>query len=144
MAIAGVPADVALTCPRCRFRRFMVNVDGGTLFRCQGCEWYFTLSTQAPTGTGTAAVTAGSTVAITVASGGTSFTSGMLLLYDTAVSANAEVVTVTATGSATSIPVAGGFIKSHSSSAAFGQLSIGSTLSGVGEDQVPNLPGWGF
>ncbi len=47
----GVPTGVALKCPRCRVLRPFVNVDGGTLFRCGACEWYWTLSTQAPTGT---------------------------------------------------------------------------------------------
>jgi len=91
----GVPATVALTCPRCKTYRQFVNVDGGTLFRCAGCEWYWSLGTQAPTGTDTATLAVGGT-SLTVASGGTAFTSGMLLLFDTTV--NAEVLKVTATG----------------------------------------------
>ena len=137
---AGVPSDVLLTCPRCHALRLFVNVDGGTLFRCGGCEWYFTLSTQAPTGTTNAAAVQGAT-AISVASGGASFTSGMKILWDTG--SSAEVVTATATGTATSIPVTAA-IKAHNSAVVIGQLLISSTFSGVGEDAVPNLPGWGF
>lgn len=129
----GVPAVVLLTCPRCHFPREFINIDGGTAFRCQGCEWPFTLSAIAPAGTATAALALGGT-AITVASGGASFTSGMLLLYDTGTSA--EVLRVTATGSATSIPVTAA-IKAHLTGATFGQLQVAPTLSGIGENQVP-------
>lgn len=138
--VAGVPAAVALTCPRCHFPRPFENVDGGTLFRCSGCEWYFTLSTQAPTGTTNAAGVVGAT-AISVASGGASFTSGMKILWDTGTAA--EVVTATATGAATSIPVTAA-IKAHNSAVAIGQLLVSPTLTGPGLDTVPNLPGWGF
>jgi hypothetical protein len=130
---AGVPAALTLRCPRCRILHSFVNVDGGTQFRCSGCEWPFTLSAVAPTGAATATVAAGAT-AITVASGGASFTAGMLLLVDTL--ANAEVVTVTSTGSATSIPVTA-FIKGHTTGYTFGQLANNPTLSGFGENQVP-------
>jgi hypothetical protein len=140
--VAGVPAAFYPTCPRCKTYRRFVNVDGGTLFRCGGCEWYWTLSTQAPTGSATAPVTAGVTTAITVASGGASFTSGMLLLYDTL--ASAEVVTVTGSATGVSVPVPAGFIKSHLTGVAFGKLLISPALSGVGLDAVPNAPGWGF
>src|SRR5260221_12574950 len=98
----GVPAAQALTCPRCKVLRKFVNVDTATLYRCGGCEWYFTLGTQAPAGTDTATLAAGGT-ALTVASGGASFTNGMLLLFYTGV--NAEVLRVTSTATATNIPV---------------------------------------
>lgn len=135
-----VPAAQYLVCPRCKILRSFVNVD--TLYRCSACEWYWTLGTHAPTGTDTAAVTAGVTTAITVASGGASFTGGMLLLFDTGV--NAEVVKVTATGTATNIPVCGGFIRNHAANATFGQLLISSTLSGVGQAQVRGPAPYGF
>lgn len=136
----GVPAAVQLTCPREKVVRLFINVDGGTQFRCNGCEWYWSLGTKAPTGTTNAARAVGTTT-IPVASGGASFTSGMLILVDTA--SNAEVVTATATGSATSIPVTA-FIKAHNSAVAIGQLNITPTLTGVGLDAVPSAPGWGF
>src|SRR5260221_9772167 len=98
----GVPTALTLTCPRCKTLRKFVHVDTATLFRCGGCEWYFTLGTQAPTGTDTATLAVGGT-ALTVASGGASFTSGMLLLFDTG--SNAEVLRVTSTATATNIPV---------------------------------------
>lgn len=138
--VQGVPATVLLTCPRCKIVRQLVNVDGGITFRCPGCEWYLTLGTQAPTGTTNAARSVGQNT-ISVASGGASFTSGMQILYDTG--SNAEVVTATATGSATSIPITA-LIKAHSSAVAIGQLSITPTNSGVGLDAVPSAPGWGF
>jgi hypothetical protein len=145
----GTPTAVPLVCPRCKVPRQFVNVDGGTLFRCKGCEWYFTLSTQAPTSTANAVRAAGSTT-IPVASGGASFTNGMLLLYDTGV--NAEVLVVNGSASGTSIPVAApfywpavaGMIKSHGAAPTFGQLLVSSTLGGVGQDSVPANPGYGF
>lgn len=206
--VAGVPAAVTLTCPRCKTLRSFFNVDGGTLFRCGGCEWYWTLGTPAiatpavpattvnatnNTGTiiaatitggtltavtvngsqvgttaGTYLVPAGGTINITytvapswtwalpvingsmiagatavpVASGGTYFTAGMKLFIDT--STAAEVLTVASGASATSIPVSPAALKAHSNGTAFGTLLISSTLGGVGEDQVPASPGWGF
>jgi hypothetical protein len=134
--VQGVPAAFLLRCPKERQLRRFVNVDGGTVFRCSGCEWYWTLGTQAPTGTSTAVLNAGGT-AITVASGGASFTSGMLLLYDTAGSVNAEVLTVTTTGTATNIPVSAA-VKGHLTGALFGQLLVSPTLTGFGLDAVPN------
>jgi len=137
----GVPTAQYLTCPRCKVRRLFENVDGGTQFRCAGCEWFFTLSTQAPTNTTNAARSAGATT-LPVASGGASFTSGMLSLVDTG--ANAEVVQATATGSATSVPVTA-LAKAHNSAVAIGQLLVSATYGGVGVgDAVPNAPGWGF
>jgi hypothetical protein len=105
------------------------NVTG----RCSGCEWTFGFSTQAPTGTGTAVLNAGGT-AITVASGGASFTNGMLLLCDTA--QNAEVLTINGVSTATNIPIAAA-VRGHSFSVTFGQLLISSTYSGTGQEQVP-------
>jgi hypothetical protein len=131
--VAGVPTAFFAICPRCKIRRSFVNINGGTSFRCSADEWPYSLTAVAPTGTSTAALSAGGT-AITVASAGASFTAGMLLLYDTATLA--EVLTVTSTGSATSIPVTAA-IKAHSGGATFGQLLIAPTLSGVGEEQVP-------
>jgi len=46
----GVPVATQLRCPRCKILRSFVNVNGGTTFRCAGCEWYLTLSAVAPTG----------------------------------------------------------------------------------------------
>lgn len=140
--IPGMPVDVRLTCPRCKLLpRLFVAVDGKTLYRCNGCEWYFTLGTQAPTGTDTATLAVGGT-AITVASGGASFTSGMLILFDTGT--NTEVLTVAAGATGTNIPLSTPAIKAHLANATFGQLLISSTLGGVGQDQVPANPGWGF
>jgi hypothetical protein len=137
---AGVPAALTLTCPRCKTLRKFVHVDTATLYRCGGCEWYFTLGTQAPTGTDTATLAVGGTT-LTVASGGASFTSGMLLLFDTG--SNAEVLRVTSTGTATNIPVSAA-IKAHLANATFGQLLISSTLSGVGQAAVPGPAPYGF
>src|SRR6516162_688871 len=80
MAVA-VPQALILTCPRCHLPRRFVAIDGATSYRCSACEWYYTLSPVAPTGTASGALAAGGT-AITVASGGASFTAGMLVLYD--------------------------------------------------------------
>jgi hypothetical protein len=66
----------------------------------------------------------------------------MRLLYD--VGTLAEVVMVTTTGSATSIPVAAGFARPHLTAVTFGQLSVNPTLSAAGENAVPGAPGWGF
>jgi hypothetical protein len=136
----AAPAAYLLTCPRCKaLRPFMMtdNITG----RCGGCEWTFTFSTQAPTGTANAAITAGVSTAISVASGGASFANGMYLLLDTG--QNAEVVKVTGTPTGTSIPVPV-FVRSHNSAAAFGQLLISSTYSGVGQEQVPAAAPYGY
>jgi hypothetical protein len=140
--VQGVPADVYLTCQRCHYRRLFVNVDGGTVFRCSGCEWYWTLSTQAPTGTDTATLLVGG-LALTVASGGASFTAGMLILFDTLV--NAEVLTAAAGATGVNIPLAApGAMKAHLANATFGQLLMTPTNSGFDMNAVPNNPGWGF
>ena len=138
--VQGVPAAVTLTCPREKILRRFGNIDGGITFRCSGCEWTYTLGTQAPTGTTNASRAIGAAT-IPVASGGASFTIGMSILIDT--STSAEVVVATATGSATSIPVTP-FIKAHNSAVAIGQLLVSSTYAGIGEDAVPAAPGWGF
>jgi hypothetical protein len=138
--VQGIPAATTLTCPRCKILRRLENVSGGNVFRCSGCEWNLSLTTQAPTGT-TNASRAIAAATIPVASGGASFTGGMLILIDTL--ANAEVVTATSTGSATSIPVTP-FLKAHNSGVAIGQLLIVPTYTGVGLDAVPNVGGYGF
>ena len=129
-----------IACPRCHATRQFMN--RGLTWTCVGCEWRFTLSTQAPTGTNTAAVGSppGSVVTIPVASGGASFTAGMQLVYDTA--GNAEVVVVGGGATATSIPVPAGFARTHAANATFGQLAIASTWPQL--DLAPALPGWGF
>lgn len=138
--VQGVPAAVTLVCPREKFPRLFVNVDGGITFRCAGCEWSYTLATKAPTGVTNASRSIGAAT-IPVASGGASFTSGMVILIDTGTAA--EVVTATATGSATSIPVTA-FIKAHNSAVAIGQLAVNPSFGGVGQDQIPVAPSWGF
>lgn len=140
----AIPASAVVSCPRCKALRLFVNVSAGsTLFRCGGCEWTYTFSTQAPTGTTNAAITTPSTTfALSVASGGASFTSGMVLYVDTTTSA--EVVTVIGAATGTSIPVPSGFAKSHLTATAFGQLLISSTFAATGEEAVPAAPGWGF
>lgn len=137
----AIPANITLVpCPRCSnaLRTFLNVSGGGVTYLCTGCEWRFTLGTKAPTGTGTAAVTTAST-AITVASGGASFTAGMILLYDTG--SAADVLRVGAGATGTNIPVAG-FAKAHSGGATFGQLSLTPTYSGI--ETVPPAAGWGF
>ena len=145
----AIPSELFIACPRCKTTRMFVDVSGGgTLFRCGGCEWSFTLGTVAPTSTSTASVVIGGTT-ITVASGGASFTNGMFLLYDTGT--NTEVLVVNGSATGTSIPVAGqwagqtraGFAKNHGT-CTFGQLSLSSTQGAVGEEAVPAAPGWGF
>jgi hypothetical protein len=153
--VATLPAGSLVFCPRCKALRYFIDLSAGAiLYRCSGCEWQFTFTAVAPTGTSNAAITApsGSTFAISVASGGASFTGGMLLLYDTGV--NAEVLRVSATGSATVIPVGSGtatpgevqsgFAKTHLTAATFGQLLVSPSFSAVGEQAVPAAPGWGF
>lgn len=148
MAVA-VPAAYRLTCPRCKSTRFFVSIDGGVTQRCKGCEWQFTMSTQAPTSTDTATLAVGGT-ALTVASGGASFTNGMFLLFDTG--ANAEVLVVNGSSTATNIPVTSapfwpvftGAVKAHGSNATFGQLLLTPSFNAAGEQAVPAAPGWGF
>jgi hypothetical protein len=65
----------------------------------------------------------------------------MKLLFDTG--QNAEVLTVSGTASATNIPVTAA-IRAHAINATFGQLLISSTYSGVGQEQVPGPPPYGF
>lgn len=139
MAVA-TPTAIRLTCLRCKTPRQMVQIDGGTLLRCSACEWPHSMAPVAPTGTATAGLAAGAT-AITVASGGASFTGGMVLIYDTGLLT--EILTVTSTGSATSIPVSAA-AKTHLTGATFGQLAVTLSLSGVGLEQVPGNPGYGF
>jgi len=140
MAVA-VPTAIRLSCPRCRTLRVFGAIDGATTFRCSACEWYYTLSAAAPTGTSNAVLAAGGT-AIGVASGGASFTNGMILLYDTG--QLTEVLTVNGSATATSIPVTAAS-RGHSSAATFGQLAIAPRDSGIGVgDAVIPAPGWGF
>lgn len=140
MAVA-VPAAIRLSCPRCRALRAFVAIDGAALFRCSACELLYSLATQAPTGTSSAILAAGGT-AITVASGGASFTSGMILLYDTG--QLTEVLTVNGAATGTSIPVTAA-VRGHATSAPFGQLAIAPTYSGYGVEQQPiPAPAWGF
>ena len=131
---------VFMTCPRCNATRlFRIP---GILYRCTACEWLFALTAQAPTGTSTAAVTSppSSVTAITVASGGASFTAGMSVLYDTG--GTPEVVAVGGGATATSIPIPAGFTRTHASGAAFGQVSIATAYPTA--ETVPPAPGWGF
>ena len=115
MAVA-TPTRIFLTCLRCKTGRYMVQIDGGTLIRCNGCEWPHSV--------------------------GASFTGGMVLAYDTGLAT--EILTVTATGSATSIPVSAA-AKSHLTGVTFGQLAVTLTLGGqFGLEQVPPAPGYGF
>ena len=146
----AIPAGVFITCPRCKVPRPFLDVSEGSVqYRCAGCEWTFTLTTTAPTGTANAARAQGSNT-ISVASGGASFTNGMTLLYDTGV--NAEVVQVNGVPTGTSIPIAGqfsgetrdGFAKGHGAAPTFGQLAVSSTFGGVGQEAVPANPSWGF
>jgi hypothetical protein len=128
----GSPATYTLYCPRCLASRLFFNIDGASFtYRCGGCEWAFLLGTQSPTDTTNAAITAGSSTALSVASGGASFTSGMLILVDTG--SGAEVVT-SGTGTGTSIPVPGGFVKNHLSGVAIGQLLLSPAQSAVDAD----------
>jgi hypothetical protein len=121
--------------------RQFAAIDGSVTFRCKACEWYYTLTAVAPTSVSSAILAAGGT-AITVASGGTSFTSGMILLYDTGTLT--EVLTVNGASTATSVPVTAA-AKAHASAAAFGQLAVNPSYGGigVGDAVIPN-PGWGF
>jgi hypothetical protein len=137
----AIPASFNFVpCPRCSNTvRLMVNISqGGVVYRCAGCEWQFTASTQAPTAVSNALVAVGA-VAIPLAAGGASFTIGMSLLYDTGTSA--EILRVTATGSATSIPVSA-FGKAHATATAFGQLLLTPVLQTI--ERVPPAPSWGF
>lgn len=137
----AVPATVRLTCPREKVVRLFVGVSAGsTQYRCMGCEWFWTLGTQAPTGTSNALISIGGT-AISVASGGASFTNGMVLLIDTTTSA--EVVTVNGSATGVSIPITA-VIKAHATSMSFGQLLATPSYNGFDMDAVPNPGGWGY
>ncbi|HYK70436.1 MAG TPA: hypothetical protein VEV45_21000 [Streptosporangiaceae bacterium] len=140
MAVA-IPQAIQMSCPRCRALRKFVAIDGGALYRCGGCEWQWSFGTQAPTGTATAVLNAGGT-AITVASGGASFTNGMLLAYDTG--QLLEILTVNGSATATNIPVTPAS-RSHLSAVTFGQLLVSQSFTGFGVDGVtiPNPP-YGF
>ena len=139
--MAAVPATLRLTCPRCRALRYFAAIDGVVTFRCAACEWYYLLSPVAPTGTSNAALSAGGT-AIGVASGGASFTNGMILLIDTGTLS--EVVTVNGAATGTSIPVTAA-VRGHASAMTFGQLAIAPKYGGIGVgDAVIPAPGWGF
>jgi hypothetical protein len=155
MAIADAAAAVPVvapdpTCPRCGTNWTFTNLNGaGTSYMCQGCEWHFTLSAGSPSGTTNGAITAGSTTAVPVASGGASFTNGMFLFMSD--SANSEVTMVSGTSSATSIPVftggsaygngalTNGFAFSHLSGISFGKLVV--TPAGTGQLAQP-ASGW--
>lgn len=138
---AAVPAAVLLTCPRCHALRAFAAMDGQASYRCKGCEWFMALTAVAPTGTSNAALAVGGT-AIGVASGGASFTNGMLLLYGTGILT--EVLTVNGTPTGTSVPVTAA-VKAHTSGATFGQLAIAPAYGGTGVgDAVVPAPGWGF
>jgi ribosomal protein L37AE/L43A len=140
VAVAS-PQAVTLSCPRCRILRQFQAIDGSVTWRCKACEWYYTFTAAAPTGTSSATLAAGGT-AITVASGGASFTNGMILLYDTGT--NTEVLTVNGSSTATSIPVTAA-AKAHASAVTFGQLAIAPTYTGAGDQgAVIPAPGWGF
>lgn len=141
MAVA-VPAAIRLTCPRCRILRAFVAIDGQVSFGCSGCELRMSLSAVAPTGTSNATLAAGGT-AISVASGGASFTNGMLLLYD-GTGTSCEVLTVNGTATGTSIPVTAA-VKAHSTAATFGQLAIAPSYAGYGVEAQPiPAPPWGY
>src|SRR5215475_1177311 len=140
--IAALPTEFIATCPRCKTLRLFVNESqSGTGYFCAGCEWDFTIGTQAPTGTTNAAITAGVSVTLSVASGGASFTNGMLLMVDGGTTA--EVVQVVGSATGTSIPVPGGFSLNHGSAAPFGQLLLTPQNLTAG-NRVPNNPPWGF
>lgn len=135
------PVTVTMPCPREKASRLFINVDGATAtYRCAGCEWTYTVGTQAPTGTTNATATAGVSTSLGVASGGASFTSGMFLAVGTGTAA--EVVQVVGTATATVIPVPGGFVRTHNSGTTFGQLLL--TPQQTATDKVPSAPGWGF
>lgn len=140
----AMPSEVTVRCPRCWQARRMVNVSGGGVqYRCDGCEWTFTYGITTPNTTINASASAGATT-LSVASGGASYTNGMVLLIDSAT--GAEVVIVNGASTGTSIPVrsatptgrvTSGLIKAHNSGTAFGQLAAASTYGGTGEEAVP-------
>ena len=156
MTTPAVPAaewiDGSTGCPRCgHFPASFVNISGTTVL-CPRCEWEFTLSAQAPAGTTNGAVAAGAT-ALPVASGGTSFTAGMVLLVGTG--SAAEVIAAGSGATGTSVPVPGryspalgayqGLAQPHASGTGFGQLAITGVYGTlVGAAEVPNPPGWGY
>jgi hypothetical protein len=134
----GVPLAMPFQpCPKCKTLRSFVNVDGGLTYRCAGCEWFWSLTAGSPAGTATAPLAQGGT-AVTVASGGAAFTSGMRVLYDSGTSA--EVLNVDPGATGTSVPVSAA-VKAHLTAATFGKLVLAPTLGGVGQQAVPQLPG---
>lgn len=72
----GVPTGFYQVCPRCLTRREWFNVNGGTTYRCAGCEWYWSIQTPAiaapavPATTVNATNTTGTIIGVTI-SGGT-------------------------------------------------------------------------
>lgn len=75
----GIPLDSPTLCPRCGFTWNFLDVDGGTNYRCGGCEWWFGLglftaaSPAVPASGVPATNTTGSLMIVTI-SGGTTVT----------------------------------------------------------------------
>jgi hypothetical protein len=155
MAIADAAAAVPVVapdpiCPRCGTTWTFVNLSGaGAAYRCMGCEWQFTFSVGSPSGTTNAAITANTSTALSVASGGAAFTNGMFLFISDA--ANSEVVMVGGTPTGTSVPafmggsaygngaLANGFAFSHLSGVSFGKLVVTPAL---GVQAAQPVSGW--
>jgi len=134
---ARAAGDALPALPECKTLRSFVNVDGGQTYRCAECEWFWSLTAGSPAGTATAPLAQGGT-AVTVTSGGAAFTSGMQVLYDSGTSA--EVLNVGPGATGMSVPVSAA-VKAHTAGATFGKLVTSSTLGGVGQLAVPQLPG---
>lgn len=99
----GVPAVITLTCPRCRTARRMDNIDGGTQYRCAGCDWYLTLGTPTVAAPGVP----GSTTPVT---NNTGTVVAVALTGGTVTSVNVNTIQVATTTGVTVLVPAGGTI----------------------------------
>jgi len=140
IASTGIPSRVLATCPRCKTANRVFDAVGPLLqYQCGGCEWLFLFGAGTSPLNTNAAVTAGSSTALPFASGGTQFLLGQALyVSDTTLS---ELVVVSGTPTATSVPVSG-FQNSHGSGKAITVAVPSVVNSSVEAVQPPG--GWGF
>ena len=138
--IAGtdVPQQLSATCPRCHaYRTMSAANDGQWGFICNGCEWGMLIGAGASPLVVTSAPAAGAT-ALTVAAGGTQFSSGQWLYY---AGATPEVVQVTGAPTATNIPVS----PLQFTHAISQNISVATaTIEFPNQDNAPPNPSWGF
>jgi hypothetical protein len=112
--------------------------DGVLGYVCKGCEWGYQIGAGTTVLTTSALNNAGDT-ALTFASGATVFKSGQCLWYP---GANPEIVTVTGTPTATSVPVAA--LQFAHATAQNISLATVTSFDDPGQQAVPPAGGYGF